>query len=123
MRTRCEILAAAIAIPAARRSLSAKASQPQTAIQFDVPAHACDCHTHIYGDRQDFPLSPTRAYTPETALPAEMSALHRALHIERVIIVTPSVYGTDNSATLFGLKARGRSARGIAVIDEATPES
>ena len=123
MRTRREILAAAIAIPAARRSLSAKASQPQTAIQFDVPAHACDCHTHIYGDRQDFPLSPTRAYTPETALPAEMSALHRALHIERVIIVTPSVYGTDNSATLFGLKARGRTARGVAVIDEATPES
>src|SRR3954463_7804453 len=123
MRTRREILAAAIAVPADRQRLFAKASQPQTAIQFEVPPHSCDCHTHIYGDRHDFPLSPTRVYTPETALPTEMSALHRALHIERVIIVTPSVYATDNSATLYGLKARGRSARGIAVIDEATSDS
>jgi predicted TIM-barrel fold metal-dependent hydrolase len=52
-----------------------------------------------------------------------MSALHKALHIERVVIVTPSVYGTDNSATLFGMKARGPTARGVAVIDEKTPES
>lgn len=65
---------------------------------------------------------PGRTYTPETALPDEMLALHRALHIQRVVIVTPSVYGTDNSATLYGMKAYGESARGIAVIDEKTPE-
>jgi predicted TIM-barrel fold metal-dependent hydrolase len=52
-----------------------------------------------------------------------MAALHKALHIERVVIVTPSVYGTDNSATLFGMKFRGNSARGVAVIDDKTPES
>ncbi len=52
-----------------------------------------------------------------------MTALHKALHIERVVIVTPSVYGTDNSATLFGMKARGATARGVAVIDEKTPEA
>ena len=46
-----------------------------------------------------------------------------ALHIERVVIVTPSVYGPDNSATLFGMMARGATARGVAVIDDKTPES
>src|SRR5262249_4418541 len=45
------------------------------------------------------------------------------LHIERVVIVTPSVYGPDNSATLFGMKARGATARAVAVIDDKTPES
>ena len=80
------------------------------------------CHTHIFGAPDRFPLSPARTYTPETALPEEMSALHRALGIERVVIVTPSIYGTDNSATLYGMKARGAHARGIAVIDEKTPE-
>ncbi len=45
-----------------------------------------------------------------------MKALHKALHIQRVVIVTPSVYGTDNAATLFGMKARGKDARGVAVI-------
>jgi len=62
-------------------------------------------------------------YTPETALPEEMSALHRALHMDRVVIVTPSVYGTDNSATLYGMRARGKNARGVAVIDDRTPEN
>ncbi len=103
--------------------LFAGASQPATAVNFDVPPHACDCHTHIFGDPGKFPFFAGRTYTPETALPAEMSKLHAALHMQRVVIVTPSVYGTDNSSTLYGMKARGANARGIAVIDEKTPAS
>jgi predicted TIM-barrel fold metal-dependent hydrolase len=38
------------------------------------------------------------------------------------VIVTPSVYGADNSATVFGMQARGSNARGVAVIDDATPD-
>jgi predicted TIM-barrel fold metal-dependent hydrolase len=91
-------------------------------VNFDVPAGACDCHTHIHGDPEKFPFFAGRVYTPEPASPEEMAALHRALHIERVVIVTPSVYGTDNSATLFGMKARGATARGVAVIDDKTPD-
>jgi predicted TIM-barrel fold metal-dependent hydrolase len=63
-----------------------------------------------------------RVYTPELALPNQMTALHKALRLQRVVIVTPSIYGTDNAATLFGMKARGADARGVAVIDEKTPE-
>jgi predicted TIM-barrel fold metal-dependent hydrolase len=33
------------------------------------------------------------------------------------------VYGTDNSATLFGMKARGADARGVAVIDDKTTDA
>jgi predicted TIM-barrel fold metal-dependent hydrolase len=100
-----------------------KASQPSTPVNFDVPAGACDCHTHIHGDPEKFPFFAGRVYTPDPASPEEMSALHKALHIERVVIVTPSVYGSDNSATLFGIKARGAAARGVAVIDEKTSEA
>jgi predicted TIM-barrel fold metal-dependent hydrolase len=100
----------------------AKASQPATPVNFDVPPDACDCHTHIFGDKQRFPLWPGRVYTPETASPDEMSELHRALHVQRVVIVNPSIYGTDNSATLYGIKARGANARGVAVIDDQTTD-
>ena len=100
----------------------AKAAQPGTAVNFEVPPGACDSHTHIHPDPTKFPMFPGRVYTPELASPEEMTALHKALHMERVVIVTPSVYGTDNSATLFGMKARGATARGVAVIDEKTPE-
>jgi predicted TIM-barrel fold metal-dependent hydrolase len=105
------------------RSAAAKAAQPSTPVNFEVPAGACDCHTHIHGDPEKFPFFAGRVYTPEPASPEEMSALHKALHIERVVIVTPSVYGPDNAATRFGIKARGATARGVAVIDDKTPES
>jgi len=108
---------------AAGRVSFAKAAQPATPVNFRVPADACDCHTHIFGPPDKFPMFAGRSYTPEPALPEEMAAMHRALHIARVVIVTPSVYGTDNSATVWGIQARGRTARGIAVIDEQTPES
>ena len=125
MFTRRGILLASIAagVIMPNRDALAKASQPSTPVNFDVPAGACDCHTHIHGDPEKFPFFAGRVYTPELASPEEMSALHKALHIERVVIVTPSVYGTDNSATLFGMKARGATARGVAVIDDKTTES
>ena len=123
MPTRRQTVLTAIAALLAPRLALAKASQPATAVNFEVPAGACDCHTHIHGDMREFPMFAGRVYTPEPALPEEMAQLHKALRMQRVVIVTPSVYGTDNSATLWGMKARGNNARGVAVIDDKTPES
>jgi predicted TIM-barrel fold metal-dependent hydrolase len=123
--TRREVLAGAIAggLLVHARAGFGEASQPATPVNFDVPAGACDCHTHIHGDPAKFPYFSGRVYTPEMATPEEMARLHKALRMQRVVIVTPSVYGTDNSATLFGMKARGNDARGVAVIDDKTPEA
>ena len=112
---------AAASTAAVAPSLFAKASQPATPVNFAVPADACDCHTHIF-EPAKFPYAAGRTYTPEPATPAEMAALHRALHIRRVVIVTPSVYGTDNAASQYGIKARGKDARGVAVISAATTD-
>src|SRR5579862_3666697 len=103
------------------KSLLGRASQPLTPVNFAVPAGACDCHTHIFGDPRRFPFWSGRTYTPESASVREMRALHRALHTERVVIVNPSIYGTDNSCTLDAVKQLGPGARAIAVIDEETP--
>jgi predicted TIM-barrel fold metal-dependent hydrolase len=120
--TRREALIGATALALGRRAF-AKASQPSTAVNFSVPPNACDTHTHIFGDPVKFPFWSGRVYTPESALPAEMAALHRALHLQRVVIVTPSIYGTDNSATIYGMKAYGKGARGVAVIGDKTSEA
>jgi len=85
-----------------------------------VPANACDCHVHVFGDPARFPFSPSRSYTPEPASIEELRSLHRALHMERVVIVQASVYGTDNSCTLEAIKEYGAQARGVAVIDDKT---
>ena len=117
MTTRREVLGAiAASALAPAGSAFAEPSQPSTPVNFPIPEGACDCHTHIHADSMRFPWFAGRVYTPELASPEEMKALHKALHMQRVVIVTPSVYGTDNSATLFGMKARGEDARGVAVI-------
>jgi predicted TIM-barrel fold metal-dependent hydrolase len=125
MFNRRSMMLASVAAGVAMRNQNAlaTASQPSTPVNFDVPAGACDCHTHIHPDPEKFPFFAGRVYTPELASPEEMAALHKALHIERVVIVTPSIYGPDNSATLFGMKARGATARGVAVIDDKTSDS
>ncbi len=62
--------------PHAHSRRFAKASQPGMPVNFDVPAGACDCHTHIHGDPEKSPFFAGRVYTPEMALPEEMTALH-----------------------------------------------
>ena len=88
-----------------------------------MPKDACDAHTHIFGDPARFPLTSSRVYTPELASIPKMRALHKALHTERVVIVNPSVYGTDNSCSLDAIKRLGPGARGVAVIDDKTSSS
>ena len=116
------LASAAAGVAMQNRAAFAKASQPSISVSFEMPAHACDCHTHIH-EPDKYPFFSGRVYTPEPASPEEMAALHKALGIERVVIVTPSVYGTDNRATLDGIKFRGDNGRGVAVIDDKTSES
>ncbi len=89
----------------------------QTEPGFALPAGACDCHTHIFGPAARYPYAPQRGYTPPDASRADMQALHRFLGIERVVIVHPSPYGTDNTVSIDAAAAIGHTARVVAVID------
>ena len=115
-------VAGAVEIMRRGASAFAAASQPSTPVAFKVPPGACDCHTHAFCDPRRFQFAPARVYTPEPASIDEMRALHRALHMDRVVIVQPSVYGTDNSCTLEGIRQLGSRARGVAVVDASTPD-
>ena len=115
------VAAAAAGAALSGRTTRAQAgpSQPRTAVTFDMPPGACDCHTHVFGDPARFPFAAGRRYTPETATVEALRALHRTLHVSRVVVVQPSVYGTDNACTLDAIRQLGPAARGVAVIDEA----
>jgi predicted TIM-barrel fold metal-dependent hydrolase len=95
-------------------------SAERSAVAFEVPRGACDCHVHVFGDPAVFPFAANRAYTPPGASIDELLALHRALHMDRVVVVHPSPYGTDNSCSIDAVRRLGARARGIAVIDKAT---
>lgn len=100
-----------------------RASQPRTAIAFEVPENACDCHVHVFGADAEFPFAAGRSYTPPPASAAELSTLQQALHVSRVVIVQPSVYASDNSCTLDSMRRLGSRARGVAVIDATTTDA
>ncbi len=128
MFTRRDVLRTAAAAGAAGlawrpNAASASASQPSTPVSFPVPEGACDCHVHVYQDPRKFPMLPSRPYTPELVSVDELRSLHRALHMDRVIVVQTTVYGADNSNTLDAMKQIGSRARGVAVIDDKTPDS
>jgi predicted TIM-barrel fold metal-dependent hydrolase len=127
MITRRKIILSAVAAGSAAFAWKpdlafATASQPSTPVNFAVPEGACDCHVHTF-DPQHFPYSPSRPYTPEPVSVNELRSLHKALHISRVTVVQTTTYGADNSGLLDAMKQLGARARGVAVIDEKTPES
>ncbi len=90
-----------------------------TAVNFDIPPGACDCHVHVF-DPVRFPYIEKRVYTPPEASVDDLIALQQALRMDRVVIVQPSVYGADNACTLDAVRRLGTRARAVAVIDRTT---
>lgn len=76
---------------------------------------AWDCHVHVIGDRDAFPLSPLRGYEPPDApLEALLDHLDR-IGAGRAVVVQPSVYGFDNSCLLDALRRGEGRCVGVAV--------
>jgi predicted TIM-barrel fold metal-dependent hydrolase len=82
----------------------------------DIPSLSCDCHMHIFGPLSIFPYDAGRIYTPPEASIGDYLAMRERLGLERVVLVQPSVYGTDNRCHMDAM-AKIPGARGVAVID------
>jgi predicted TIM-barrel fold metal-dependent hydrolase len=104
------------------RAVSATASQPQTKVSFELPPRATDCAVHVYEPKR-FPYWEGRSYTPEPATLAELRRLLQTLKLERVVVVQATSYGTDNTCVVASIRELGNRARGVAIIDEKTPEA
>jgi predicted TIM-barrel fold metal-dependent hydrolase len=123
MLSRRDAIALAAGMLACTKAASAASAAPtvRTPVGFTPPPGACDCHVHVFPDPAEFPFWSGRGYTPPVASADDLLALQHALNLDRVVIVTPSVYGTDNAATLDGMRQLGpQRARGVAVIGPAT---
>lgn len=81
-----------------------------------------DCHTHIFGPWNDYPLAERPTYIPDEAPFPALETLHAACGITRGVIVQATPYGDDHRALLAALSASKWAYRGIAVITENTPE-
>jgi 2-pyrone-4,6-dicarboxylate lactonase len=84
------------------------------------PPLSCDAHVHVIGPKRRFPLTSEHRYTPRDAPAAELAAMLGRLGLQRVVLVQPSFYGTDNACMLDAM-ARMTAARGVAVLTPQTP--
>lgn len=91
--------------------------------RFTPAAGACDCHTHVFGPPERYPFGPGRAYVPMDSLPEDARTMMDRLGLERIVFVQPSPYGPDNRCMLDAMTEFGPAARGVAVIDESTPDA
>ena len=87
------------------------------------PSGAVDCHAHVCGPATEFPYASERIYTPPDATLETYRLLINMLHVDRAVLVQPSVYGTDNRAMLAALKQYPEQFRGVAVISSNPNET
>lgn len=80
---------------------------------------ATDTHIHVYDGA--YPTAPTTVLRPADATVEEYRRVQRALGLERVVVVQPTTYGLDNRCQLAAMRALGDCARGVMVVDAATP--
>jgi predicted TIM-barrel fold metal-dependent hydrolase len=100
---------------AARSAASAPYSAGTERPRLQAPAHAVDCHHHIYDPR--FPLNLKAASLPGYATVADYRLLQKRIGTTRNVVVSPSPYRVDNRCLLDALHQFGPSARGIAVVN------
>src|SRR6201992_2578080 len=78
------------------------------------PPKTCDSQFHVLGPLSKYPIRPGAAYQMPTATWEAALRVHRALGIERGIIVQTTTYGADHSVVLDALAALGPNYRACA---------
>jgi 2-pyrone-4,6-dicarboxylate lactonase len=88
---------------------------------FAMPAGACDSHFHVF--QPGYPHVSAPLYTFPDGTLDQYLAMTEALGIERMVLVQPSFYGTDNSLLADVLKRLGPRCGGVVQIDEDTSDT
>lgn len=101
-----------MAIPAPILTFNPQPSRPTHVL----PVGACDAHVHVFGPLARFPLNPTQTWTPVDAPKETLFALHKAMGIERCVIVQSLVHGFDNAVVEDAIAAGGGRYLGVALV-------
>lgn len=83
------------------------------------PPGTCDSHVHFYDS--SYPTAPTTVLRPPDSIADDYRKVQAELGLSRVVVVQPTTYGLNNSCQLDAMVAFGDSARGVMVVDHATP--
>ena len=88
-----------------------------------LPAGACDCHAHVYGPFDQFPLPASAPFRPPLAPARALEGLWGSFGVERGVLIQGSAYGQDHRALLAAIGHDRKNRRGVALVEPATPET
>ena len=81
-----------------------------------------DCHVHVFGPADRYPLSPRRGYTPPVRTLEMLEAAAAGEGVGHVVLVQPSVYDSDHRCLEEALRAGHGRHRGVAVLPPEVSE-
>ncbi len=97
-----------------------------TAMSKRLPKNAWDCHLHVFGDAEKYPVgNPNALYQPpQECNLAAMEGVHDAMGIDHAVLVQPTIYGTDHRLLYDVLKAAPPGKyRGVAIVDDSVSDA
>ena len=89
-----------------------------------LPPGSTDCHAHVFGPPDEYPYAPNRFFNPPPGIYLQHYVdMHRALGVDRGVVVHSGAHGTNNAVLLDALARSGGRVRGIALIHEGMSDA
>jgi predicted TIM-barrel fold metal-dependent hydrolase len=95
-------------------------AETNTSPHFAIPSGSCDAHVHVF--EAGYPPVAEPLYTFPDATLDQYQRVARRLGLERMVLIQPSYYGTDNRLLLDVLNRLGSRCRGVVQIEEGTSD-
>ena len=97
-----------------------RAADTNTTPRFAMPPQACDAHFHVF--EPGYPHVPDPLYTFPDGTVDQYLRVADHLGIERMVLVQPTFYGTDNRLLVDTLRRIGPRCRGVVRLDDTATE-
>ncbi|MGX1788383.1 amidohydrolase family protein [Bosea sp. NPDC055332] len=88
-----------------------------------LPDGASDCHAHVFGPYDAFPVSHAMHYVPPLAPAAAHRDMLHEIGLARGVLVQPGAYGSDPAAILDATGRSGGRIRGVAAADASVTDA
>jgi len=98
-----------------------RAAETNTMPAYALPRGSCDAHFHVF--EPGYPHIARPLYTFPEATLLQYLRLTDYLGIERMVLVQPTFYGTDNSLALEVLRRTGPRCRAVVQVEEGVSDA
>jgi 2-pyrone-4,6-dicarboxylate lactonase len=83
----------------------------------------CDCHSHIYGPYDRFPLSDDRPFDPPESPIESLEKVWESCGVSSAVLIQGSAYANNHRALLNGIARDPERRRGVAILQNTVNDA